>query len=186
MRPSLTSPCREVVPTAVFDGSELFLRALPRFPLKPASHPGSRTFLAFDLANQSRASTPPEVPDPKEMDQARDLTIRRSQRAFRRRQQKKDPGRCFSSWGENACVLWRDCSGSEPRASPKSMEETVFLNRGVIGILLLRFSLYQVQKGFRGKRLGEKRNAKTSCSAPQRRVGKCRDQDYFCAGRLFF
>src|SRR5205823_13312803 len=44
MRPSLTSLCREVVLTAVFGGSELFLRALPRFPLKPASHPGSRTF----------------------------------------------------------------------------------------------------------------------------------------------
>ena len=169
-----------------FDGSELFLRALPRFPLKPASHPGSRTFSLSIWRIKAVRARRPRCRTPRKMDQARDLTIRRSQRAFRRRQQKKDPGRCFSSWGENACVLWRDCSGSEPRASPKSMEETVFLNRGVIGILLLRFSLYQVQKGFRGKRLGEKRNAKTSCSAPQRRVGKCRDQDYFCAGRLFF
>jgi len=119
MRPSLTSLCREVVLTAVFDGSELFLRALPRFPLKPASHPGSRTFLAFDLANQSRASTPPEVPDPKEMDQARDLTIRRSQRAFRRRQQKKDPQDAFlrGATMRACCGAIAAAQSHEPRPS---------------------------------------------------------------------
>jgi hypothetical protein len=88
-------------------------------------------------------------------------------------------------WGENACAVWRDCSRSRPIKIMKiARKET--RDHGLWGSLLTYGFLYQVQKGFRGERLGEKRDAKTSCGVPQYLVSKCRDQDYLCAGRLFF
>jgi hypothetical protein len=59
-------------------------------------------------------------------------------------------------------------------------------DHGLWGLLLTDGFLYQVQKGFRGERLGEKRDAKISCGVPQYLVSKCRDQDYLVPGDCSF
>src|SRR5438094_3717470 len=119
MRPSLTSLCREVVPTAVFDGSELFLPVTRRFPLKPASQPGSRTFSLSIWRIKAVRARRPRCRTPRKMDQARDLTIRRSQRAFRRRQQKKDPQDAFHRGAKMraCCGAIAAAQSHEPRPS---------------------------------------------------------------------